>query len=306
MYFEPTRRWALWPAALVVLAACSDSNPTGGAAGSLEDREAAELAEVVSSDAEAFVDASTYDPRHGLRLEIFRPMMGGPRAFIGMAGCDPVPSDSTPPNLDGDRVPDALLLDFNGVTCTVRDLEVSMAGTLGIEDPAVPGFGLRLIFSELNKTVSPLDRRGSKSVTWNGTRQIVGSPSNPGTQLTHTITNFRTTFVFPDGSSATHDKNWNGAFVADVAGSLQHGQHLPSGTWTFDGNSTWDRNDGARTYQVSITTLTPLHYNADCRVAPRFDAGVISAVVTRNGVTTTVLIEHPQCGEKIVTREGDT
>ena len=136
MLFTTAKRWA-WCAPLVALAACSESGPTANSA--------------------AFADATTYDVRQGLRLEVFRPMMGGPRHLLGRAGCHPVPSDSNPPNLDGDRVPDALLLDFSGVSCTVRDHLITLAGTLGIEDPAVPGFGLRLVFTDLNKTVAPTD-----------------------------------------------------------------------------------------------------------------------------------------------------
>ncbi len=309
MLFTKAKRFARWAplVALVALAACSEAGPTANSAGILSGPEADELAEVISADADAFADATTFDDRQGLRLEIFQPMMGRPRQLLGRAGCHPVPSDSNPPNLDGDRVPDALLLDFSGVSCSVRDHLITLDGTLGIEDPAVPGFGLRLVFTDLNKTVALADgSRPGRSVTWNGTRQIVGSPSNPGSQLTHTITNFNTKFAFSDGNEASHDKNWNGAFVADVPGSIQHGIRLPSGTWTFDGNSTWQRN-GADGHGVSIRTLSPLHFNADCRVAPRFDSGLIEAVVSRQGTTTVITIEHPQCGQKIVTRErGDT
>src|SRR5207245_1177554 len=82
-----------------------------------------------------------------------------------------------------------------------------------------------------------------------------------------------------DGSTATHLKTWSSTFTADVPGSIQFGSPLPSGTWNIAGASTWTRGD--RTYSLSVTTNPPLHYNADCSVAPKFDAGTISAVVTR-------------------------
>ena len=258
---------------------------------------------VIAEDTEAFADASVYDSEHGIRLDIFGPGggPGGPGQFFGRMPCRPTPVPDTPANVDGDRVPDALLLDFTGVSCSMGDVSVAMGGSLGIEDPAIPGFGIRFVFTELSRTVTHQSVGASMSVTWNGTRQVVGSPSSPGSQLTHTITNFMTDIVFPDANSASHLKNWNGMFVADVSGSIEHGMPLPSGVWSFDGNSTWVRNDDA-SHEVIIETTTPLHFNAECTVRPRFDAGVIVAQVTRNGETTTITIEHTQCGQKIITR----
>ena len=295
-------RWLTGASALLAalaLGACNEATP-GGPESGLTLVEANELAEVIAEDAEAFAAASTYDSRHGIRLDIFdvRPV-GGHAGMRGRLPCDPVISPDSPDNLDGDHVPDAVLLDFSGITCTMGDLTVAMDGTLGIEDPAIPGFGIRFVFTGLSKTVSRGEQ--SRSVTWNGVRQVVGSPSNPGSQLTHTITNFTTDLVFPNGHSASHAKNWNARFVADVDGSIQYGSRLPSGIWTFDGNSTWVRN-AAATFEVEVETTTPLHFNADCTVAPRFDAGVIVVQVTRNGHATTVTIEHTACGQKIVTR----
>jgi hypothetical protein len=296
-----TNRWLVGAglSATVALGACSES-PSSVSSNGLSDIEAAELASVIVDDAEAFADASTYDTDHGIRVDVFDPHRGdGPARFFGRLPCRPTLIPEDPANVDGDRVPDAVLLDFSGVTCGMGEVMVAMGGTLGIEDPAIPGFGVRFIFTNLSKMITRGDQ--SRSVTWNGTRQIVGSPSNPGSQLTHTVTNFTTSFAFPNGNTAEHMKNWNAMFVADVAGSIQHGARLPSGTWSFDGNSTWVRNESA-TFNVVIQTTTPLHFNAECTVAPRFDAGVIVAQVSRNGETTTVTIEHTECGQKIITR----
>ncbi len=294
-------RWlaAAGLSAAVALGACSDS-PSGVSSSGLSDAETAELANVIVDDAEAFADASTYDTDHGIRMDVFDlDRRDGPARLFGRLPCRPTLIPADPPNVDGDGVPDAVLLDFSGVTCGVGEVTVAMSGTLGIEDPAIPGFGVRFIFTDLSKVVTRGDR--FRSVAWNGTRQIVGSPSNPGSQLTHTITNFTTSFAFADGNTAEHMKNWNGMFVADVTGSIQHGARLPSGTWSFDGNSTWVRNESA-SFNVVIQTTTPLHFNAECTVAPRFDAGVIVVQVSRNGETTTVTIEHTECGQKIITR----
>ncbi len=286
--------------ALLVLGACTgEANGPSGSV--LSQSEANELAEIVAEDADQFSDASTYEIDTGMRLQVGSlSSPGGPRLSSPPdIPCRPIKSPENPANVDNDRVPDAVLFDFTGFDCTVGEVHVVMSGTLGIEDPAIPGFGVRFIFSNLSKSVTRGDATMSRS--WNGTRQIVGSPSNPGTQLTHTITNFTTSFVFPNGNSAQHVKNWNGSFVADVAGSIQYGERMPSGTWSFDGNSTWTRNQ-TESRSIQISTTTPLHYNAACDVSPKFDAGVIVAQVTRNGETATVTIEHTACGQKIVTR----
>src|SRR5216684_3055077 len=87
---------------------------------------------------------------------------------------------------------------------------------------------------------------------------------------------------------------------ADVAGSIQPNTVLPSGTWTVNGTSAWTH--GHQSYSLTVTTNPPLHYNASCTKAPRFDAGKITAVVVRGGQTMTITIQFTACGEYTVTR----
>lgn len=289
-------------AALLVLAGCSEETTApGGTTIALSQAEADELGAMVTDDAESMAEASTYDATTGFDIDFAEVGFSGPPTLGATGVCHPTKTPAQPANLDDDRVPDAVLFDFTGFDCTLGTVNVQMSGTLGIEDPAIPGFGIRLIFSDLARIVSSTIVDRFRARTWDGTRQIVGSPSNPGSQLTHTITNFKTTFEFANGNTGEHTKNWNAIFEADVPGTIDYGSPLPSGTLSFDGNSTWIRNV-TNTYSVQVTTTTPLHLNTDCMVRPRFDAGVIEATVTRNGQTTLVTIEHPECGTTIVTR----
>ena len=286
----------------MTLAACSeDVTAPGGTSPALSQAEADELGAMLSDDAESFAEASTYDGTTGFDVDFAEVGFSGlpPAGATGV--CQPTVTPAQPANLDNDRVPDAVLFDFTGFDCTLGPVNVQMGGTLGIEDPAIPGFGIRFIFSDLSRIVSSTVTDRFRARTWDGTRQIVGSPNNPGSQLTHTITNFKTTFEFSNGNTGEHTKNWNGIFDADVPGSIDYGSPLPSGTWSFDGNSTWIRNM-TNTFSVQVATTTPLHFNASCTVRPRFDAGVIEATVTRNGQTTLVTVEHPECGTTIITR----
>ena len=95
-------------------------------------------------------------------------------------------------------------------------------------------------------------------------------------------------------------RTWESIFTADVAGSIMRDALLPSGTWSVNGTSSWTR--GQRSYSLTVTTNPPLHYNASCTTAPRFDAGKLTAVVVRNSQTVTVTIEFTACGEYTVTR----
>jgi hypothetical protein len=135
------------------------------------------------------------------------------------------------------------------------------------------------------------------SVTLNGVRQAARDAST----LQHTVTDFRTDFVFRNGGTASHVRSWSSTFTADVAGSIQFDAVLPSGLWSIAGTSTWTR--GSRAHQVTVSTSNPgLHYNAACTVVPRFDAGTLTAVVTRNGTQSTVSILFTACGQYTVTR----
>jgi len=138
---------------------------------------------------------------------------------------------------------------------------------------------------------------GAKSsVTDNGERMA----SHDGTTLRSSETNFRTDYVFANRGTAEHVRTWESIFTADVAGSIVPNALLPSGTWSVNGTSSWTR--GQRSYSLTVTTNPPLHYNASCTAAPRFDAGKITAVVVRNSQTMTVTIEFTACGVYTVTR----
>ena len=53
---------------------------------------------------------------------------------------------------------------------------------------------------------------------------------------------------------------------------------------------------------LDVSTDVPLHYNAECTVAPKFDAGKLVIVMTRGDRTATVTIEYTACGQYTVTR----
>ena len=155
--------------------------------------------------------------------------------------------------------------------------------------------GIRSVFTDYR-----IERRSTRhdltfTTVFDGARQVTGDAD----QLNHLITNFTTDYTFWGGREATHLKNWNATFTADVPGSIQPDQPPPSGTLNIAGSSSW--TEGVGSWSVSITT-SGLHFNASCTVAPRFDAGTETLVTVRNGVTTNVVVEHTACGQYSVTR----
>ncbi len=222
----------------------------------------------------------------------------GPVTLSGPTQCMPTRTPASPANTDGDGVPDSVRLDFSGCIFSWPLETDTVRGTIDILDPtkAVADHAVERIFTNLALVRVFTISGKSSSATRNGTRMT----SWDATTLQHSETNFRTDYVYRDGSTASHVKTWSSSFTADVPGSIQRDQTLPSGNWSINGTSSWTR--GARAYSLTVTTSPPLHYNASCTVAPRFDSGTLTATVTRGGATMHVVITFTACGQYAVTR----
>jgi len=270
------------------LAACSSME---GPNAVLTQQEAQSMADVVVADAASLADAASYDAASGV------PMASAPASATTAQPC-PMISPLPVVNRDGDMPPDSVHFDFTG--CVIqRPLEtVTLSGMIDFVDPTptVTDHSHRTRFTDFTRTVTKLLSGRTTSIELNGVRTFTGTAD----ALEHSETNFRTDYTYADGSTATHVKTWSSTFTAGVPGSIQLGSPLPSGTWTITGTSTWTRAD--RTYSLSVTTNPPLHYNADCTVAPKFDAGTITAVVTRNSQTMNITVQFTACGQYTVTR----
>lgn len=271
----------------LMLAACSDNGtaPSGGLTAS----EAQDVADVVSTDADAMLDASTLTSS-AVNL--------APGIQHGAAPCSPAITPIPPSNSDGDAVPDSARFDFAGCSFSRGFFDFEVSGIIDVTDPgpAPDNFGIRFVFTDFTSSRTLQQTNRTTTVVFNGTRQVTGNSSS----LTHLITNFQTDVTLPNGGIVAHVKNWNGSFTADVAGSIVPGQPLPSGTLNIAGSSEWSRGAN-EAFSITVTS-SGLHFNASCTVAPRFDAGTVTAVVTRGGQVTNVVIQHTACGQYTVTR----
>ena len=274
-------------------AACSNDGTAPGAP-LLSQAQADSVSEELAFDAEDQISGATAS---GIASNS-AVAPAGPVTPSGPAQCTPTRSPASPTDTDNDGMADSVRLDFAGCVFSWPLETDTVRGTIDVLDPtkALPDHAVERIFTNL-ALVRVFTISGKwTSATRNGTRMT----SWDATTLQHSETNFRTDYVFRDGSMASHVKTWSSSFTADVPGSIQRDAALPSGNWSINGTSSWTR--GARAYSLTVTTNPPLHYNASCTVAPRFDSGTLTAAVTRHGQTIHVVVQFTACGQYTVTR----
>lgn len=279
-------------AAAVLLAAgvvaCS-TDPTAAADPSLSRAQADSVAAVVVADLDAVPDGAVLDVLGG-------PFPGAP-ASSGSLLCQPTITPMPPQNSDDDPVPDYLKIDWTGCVIETPRGTIERYGTMELFDiePLVAGHTIRAVFTDFGRRVTRAGSDGSWSVVHNGERTFVATAS----QIQHQEIGFLSEFTYPDGSTARHLRDWSATFAADPGETIGYGR-LPAGLWEIDGTSTWEKGD--RTWSVTVTTLDPLHFNPACDFPPRFDDGIVQAVVTRGDQESTVTIEFTACGQYTVTR----
>ena len=282
-------------AALAAVAACTHETTAPVSSGStnpaLSLPEASMMGEAVTADAESELDGAT------LSSGTFLPGLAAPITPFGSGDglCMPSRSPASPGNADGDRVPDSVRIAFDCGFAMGREAD-TVRGTIDIVDPtpAAADRSVKTVFTDLTSVHVRDDK--VRSLVVSGTRETDRDPS----VISQIEKDFKSTYTFPDGITASHDRTLNSTFTADAAGSIQPDARLPSGTLSIDGTSTWTH--GTNSYALTVSTDPVLHYNASCAERPKFDAGTIKTTVTRNGTTSTVTIAFTACGQYTVTR----
>jgi len=286
-------RLAAGTVAFAAFAACSDSTSPST---TLTQAEANNVAEVVTTDAAQLPAGATFNSATGTPFASSL-IPGTPAIDASAASCTPTKTPASPANSDGDPVPDSVHVDFAGCTFTFGTYTASLGGAIDFIDPTptVTDRALRTRYTNFTRSITNSATNETRSVKDNGTRAVVGSAN--ALQFADTM---QTDYTFATGATATHIRKWAASFTADQAGSIQMGSPLPSGTLTINGSSTY--TSGTNNYSLSVSTSPPLHHNASCTVEPRFDAGTLTASVTKNGTTSNVTIQFTACGQYTVTR----
>src|SRR6266446_2522855 len=259
--------------------------------------QAESLANTVVGDVAGEIATATMDGSNGAMATA--PVNASAPAGSSVATqCIPAKSPTPVTDADNDGVPDSVRFDYAGCVFSYPLALDSLSGTIDLIDPtkSTADHSVERVFTDFKRVSVNLVSGAKSSVTYNGTRMA----SHDGTTLRSSETNFRTDYVYANGYSAEHVRTWESIFTADVAGSIMPNAVLPSGSWSVNGTSSWTR--ALRSYSLTVTTNPPLHYNASCTAAPRFDAGKITAVVVRNSQTMSVTIEFTGCGVYTVTR----
>jgi hypothetical protein len=215
-------------------------------------------------------------------------------APIGTAGTSPCATPSSTTDSDGDGVPDDATWILTAPPCRFagyRGGTLDLVGQLRVQDPSpdAAGFGYAATLTALRATfTSGGDNPVSYSVTRNGTRALTGTVA--GLLLTADLQVIRTFSGLPD---AAVDEGWTVKFTGDTP--LQINEPLPSGTLDVAGTFGWTR--GTQSLDLTVTTPTPIHYNAGCTSnTRRFDAGELHITGTFDGTPGHVRVRWTGCG----------
>ena len=258
--------------------ACGDSN--GPDDDPLPDNAGTAVGLTVRDNVEASFDA--FFPSR-----LLQPLSFGPAT-------EPCATASAPGDTDGDGVPDEANYTFTAPPCRfegIRGFNLDVVGQLRIVDPApeTAGFGAVVDLTNFRFTLTHEDSDRNYSVTRNGRLELSGNTA--GLEL---ATNLQVLRTFTGLSDAAVEAAWIMDFTPET--TLQINQPLPSGAVTVSGTVNWSRQD--ENFDLTITTVTPLHYDSACdQAGQRFDEGELAISGTFGETPGAVHIDWSNCGE---------
>jgi hypothetical protein len=263
---------------------CSDNLSTSG----MPDELTTDIGSTLRDEVEASVNAFTV----GSVLAPVGTTQAASGASLVAAACV---SPSSPADTDGDGVPDDATFIFTAPPCRFtgwRGGTLDIVGQIRVQDPlpSAAGFGYETTMTGLRFRFTNSDASTIYDVTRNGTHTLSGSTT--GLLLTAELQIIRTFTGHPD---AAVDKQW--AVTYTPAGQLQINGALPSGGLDIAGTVDWIR--GTEHFVITVTTPTPLHYNADCTdTVQRIDGGELHAASTFDERDGYVRVRWTECGRE--------
>ncbi len=284
----------------LALAACSGDTSGPGGVPPLTQAEATVIAGEMQDEMAGITDGSSLaellSPTFTVAPSAAR--IGGSARLVRPPNC-PTFSEFPPTDADHDNVPDNLTISFTLPAChfggPVGTAYHELSGSVTISDPSVVDPGVRVNFADLlARTVAfPHDSVPTDSIyvlrRVNGVWQLLASASG---------------FSATDSTTASHEssqhgtaqlaKAWQVDFVADSGETFVPDHRLPSGNLTVNGTTT--RTAGPEVKGFSLTTVTPLHYDATCASADRITAGELHIFYSSPRGTATVTLVFTACG----------
>ncbi len=298
-------------AAALALAACSGDATSPGGQSSLSQADADAAADVVVGDLSDQADGAT-TTSSGATFSLAPAPSRGPGQSVTTtlaAAAWYSTACSPPPTVTTNGSTTTYLFDHCAISRLVPLETLTRNGEVDVTLDA----GSRVVgFKGFQRTWERISFRTGQTITTSATQTGTRSISGGGNSLEFhaygsgdpAATFFETDFVHQDQSTSQHQRNWQSAFTADVAGAIALNQPLPAGIWSLNGKSTWLRNPGS-TNQKSwtfTTTGTDVHYNPACNAAPQFDSGslTVQAANGQNSNTAEFRITFTECGKYMV------
>ena len=278
-------RLAVSAACALTLAACGDSNSNTVAGGPPSEQVGA-IGGTTRDEVEASLNSLTLSTT-------IEPLGAEAASGVGSVGRPPCATPSSSTDSDGDGIPDDANYLFTAPPCRFtgfRGSTLDIVGQIRIQDPTPTqaGFDFLATLTSLRFTYTPTSGAAVYSVTRNGTRTLTGSVS--GLQL---VTDLQVARTFPGQSDAAVDEKWTVTFTPE--NPLAINQPPPSGTLDVAGTLNWTR--GTENLALTVSTPTPVHYNAGCTGdSRRIDGGEVRVNGTFGEVTGDVRIRWSQCG----------
>src|ERR1700694_5295078 len=268
--------WAATASALVGsilvlgLTACnSATSPLGGTL--LSVTETGDVAAAAADEVDQAVGSLTSD---GAAFSIFAGQSAAGLQVASYmppgAGCATV--DNTT-DTDADGAPDNATYTFALPACTFtgfRGGTLEVTGTVAVSDPTanVADFNFLATLTDFQFKVTNPSATFTFTAKRNGTRSLSGNAT--GVTLTNNITVVRR---MPGRADATGSPDLTLSFTPAQGASLALGQPLPNGTFTKSGTLTWTR--GILSHTFTVTTVTPLVWDASCTTDRKIASGEI-------------------------------
>jgi hypothetical protein len=209
------------------------------------------------------------------------------------AGCGTVVVNATDPNGD----PTDETITYAVPACEYTGIwgqdSLSLTGTL--ELALIDGTGFNFKSTATNLMYSFTKSGATSTETRNGTRQITASATDAS--IANSIT---TVFSKAAGQQGTLTDDLTVSFTP-TSGQLIAGQPIPNGNVQANGTVSWQGT--SNTDSFTVTTVTPLAYDASCvpGSASPFEAGQLRVAVTANGSTAYGKVTWSSCGAPQVT-----
>jgi hypothetical protein len=171
----------------------------------------------------------------------------------------------------------------------------SLSLTGALELALTDGTGFNFKSTATNLVLSFTKSGATSTETRNGTRQITATAT--GASIVNSIT---TAFSKAAGQQGTFTNDLTVSFTPASGSQLVAGQPLPNGTVETNGTVSWQGTSNTDTF--TVTTLTPLTYDASCvpGSASPSDSGVLKVAVVANGSKAYGKVTWSNCGAPTV------